>query len=200
MKSGVKEIELTKYDDLFKDEDTRQDEKLERIQIIPADQIFPYARQPYSIDRATPDLAQLMESIERVGISEPLIARPREGSGYEIISGHRRDYCAKKLGIPDRPVIVRQYTDEEADITKQLAEKYEREGDAEAAVDYYKKALYRYINRKQGNSVKEIWTHLVSLIPQEIDFFYHVQRKISKIMGDDRSVAQTYVAGQPMLG
>lgn len=116
MKSGVKEIELTKYDDLFKDEDTRQDEKLERIQIISADQIFPYARQPYSIDRATPDLAQLMESIERVGISEPLIARPREGSGYEIISGHRRDYCAKKLGIPDRPVIVRQYTDEEADI------------------------------------------------------------------------------------
>lgn len=116
MKSGVKEIELTKYDDLFKDEDTRQDEKLERIQIIPADQIFSYARQPYSIDRATPDLAQLMESIERVGISEPLIARPREGGGYEIISGHRRDYCAKKLGIPDRPVIVRQYTDEEADI------------------------------------------------------------------------------------
>lgn len=76
---------------------------------------------------------------------------------------------------------------EEADITKQLAEKYEKDGNAEAAVDYYKKALYRYINRKQANSVKEIWTHLVALIPQEIDFFYHVQRKISKIMGDDRS-------------
>ncbi len=76
---------------------------------------------------------------------------------------------------------------EEADITKQLAEKYEKDGDIETAVDFYKKALYRYINRKQTNSVKEIWTHLVSLIPQEIDFFYHVQRKISKNMGDDRS-------------
>ncbi|HNY22577.1 MAG TPA: transcription elongation factor GreA [Treponemataceae bacterium] len=76
---------------------------------------------------------------------------------------------------------------EEADITKQLAEKYERDGDIDNAVDFYKKALYRYINRKQTNSVKEIWTHLVSLIPQEIDFFYHVQRKISKNMGDDRS-------------
>ena len=76
---------------------------------------------------------------------------------------------------------------EEADITKQLAEKYEKDGNAEAAVDYYKKALYRYINRKQANSVKEIWTHLVALIPQEIDFFYHVQRKISKIMGAARS-------------
>jgi len=76
---------------------------------------------------------------------------------------------------------------EEADITKQLAEKYEKDGDIDNAVDFYKKALYRYINRKQTNSVKEIWTHLVSLIPQEIDFFYHVQRKISKNMGDDRS-------------
>jgi transcription elongation factor GreA len=76
---------------------------------------------------------------------------------------------------------------EEADITKQLAEKYEKDGDIESAVDFYKKALYRYINRKQTNSVKEIWTHLVSLIPEEIDFFYHVQRKISKNMGDDRS-------------
>jgi len=76
---------------------------------------------------------------------------------------------------------------EEADLTKLLAEKYEKEGNIDACVDYYKKALYRYINRKQSNSVKEIWTHLVSLVPQEIDFFYHVQRKISKIMGDDRS-------------
>lgn len=76
---------------------------------------------------------------------------------------------------------------EEADITKLLAEKYEADDEIEIAVDYYKKALYRYINRKQTNSVKEIWTHLVSLIPEEIDFFYHVQRKISKTLGDDRS-------------
>ncbi len=76
---------------------------------------------------------------------------------------------------------------DEADITKLLAEKYEKDGDMENAIDFYKKALYRYINRRQSNSVKEIWTHLVTLIPEEIDFFYHVQRKISKNMGDDRS-------------
>lgn len=76
---------------------------------------------------------------------------------------------------------------EEADITKQIAEKYEKDGNIDSAIDFYKKALYRYINRKQSNSVKEIWSHLVALIPHEIDFFYHVQRKISKIMGDDRS-------------
>lgn len=116
MKSSVKNIELTKYDDLFKDEDTRQEEKLERVMIVPAEQVFPYARQPYSIDRPTPDLVRLMDSIERMGISEPLITRPREGGGYEIISGHRRDYCGKAIGLAERPIIVRQYTDEEADI------------------------------------------------------------------------------------
>ena len=116
MKSSVKNIELTKYDDLFKDEETRQEEKQERILIVPAEQVFPYARQPYSIDRPTPDLVRLMDSIERLGISEPLITRPREGGGYEIISGHRRDYCGKAIGLAERPIIVRQYTDEESDI------------------------------------------------------------------------------------
>ncbi|MEG1525805.1 MAG: ParB N-terminal domain-containing protein [Clostridia bacterium] len=116
MKSSVKNVELTKYDDLFKDDDTRQEEKLERILIVPAEQVFPYTRQPYSVDRPTPDLVRLMDSIERMGISEPLITRPREGGGYEIISGHRRDYCGKAIGMAERPIIVRQYTDEEADI------------------------------------------------------------------------------------
>jgi len=57
-----------------------------------------------------------MDSIEHIGIAEPLIVRPREGGGYEIISGHRRDYCAKAVGLDTRPVIVRNYSDEEADI------------------------------------------------------------------------------------
>ena len=57
-----------------------------------------------------------MDSIEHIGIAEPLIVRPRESGGYEIISGHRRDYCAKAVGLDTRPVIVRNYSDEEADI------------------------------------------------------------------------------------
>ena len=57
-----------------------------------------------------------MDSIEHIGIAEPLIVRPREIGGYEIISGHRRDYCAKAVGLDTRPVIVRNYSDEEADI------------------------------------------------------------------------------------
>ncbi len=109
-------IELTRYDDLFKTDAERETDQQERVQIVPAEQVFPYARQPYSVDRPSADLVRLMDSIERTGIAEPLIVRPRSGGGYEIISGHRRDYCAKVVGLDTRPVIVRDYSDEEADI------------------------------------------------------------------------------------
>jgi len=110
------DISLTKYDDLFKDDATRQADQQEQVLTVPADQIFPYARQPYTIDRPTPDLVRLMDSVERFGIMEPMVVRPRDGGGYEIIAGHRRDYCARTVGLETRPVIVREYTDEEADI------------------------------------------------------------------------------------
>ena len=109
-------IELTRYDDLFKTDAEREADQQERVQIVPAEQVFPYARQPYSVDRPSADLVRLMDSIERTGIAEPLIVRPRDAGGYEIISGHRRDYCAKVVGLDTRPVIVRNYSDEEADI------------------------------------------------------------------------------------
>ena len=116
MASKLSGIELTRYDDLFKTDAEREADRQERIQIVPAAEVFPYSRQPYIIDRPTPDLVRLMDSIEHIGIAEPLIVRPRDAGGYEIISGHRRDYCAKAVGLDTRPVIVRNYSDEEADI------------------------------------------------------------------------------------
>ena len=116
MASKLSGIELTRYDDLFKTDAEREADRQERIQIVPAAEGFPYSRQPYTIDRPTPDLVRLMDSIEHIGIAEPLIVRPRESGGYEIISGHRRDYCAKAVGLDTRPVLVRNYSDEAADI------------------------------------------------------------------------------------
>ena len=116
MASKLSGIELTRYDDLFKTDAEREADRQERIQLVPAAEVFPYSRQPYTIDRPTPDLVRLMDSIEHIGIAEPLIVRPRDAGGYEIISGHRRDYCAKAVGLDTRPILVRNYSDEEADI------------------------------------------------------------------------------------
>ncbi len=72
----------------------------------------------------------------------------------------------------------------EADKAKLLAEHFESESDEEKAIDYYKKAILRYINARNYNQCKEIWSKLVQFIPQEIDFFQLIRRKISKQMGD----------------
>ncbi|MCQ2573845.1 MAG: transcription elongation factor GreA [Treponema sp.] len=73
---------------------------------------------------------------------------------------------------------------EECELVKLLAEHYEESGDKETAIEFYKKALLRYVNAKNYTAIKEIWSKLVSEIPGEIDFFQLVRRKIAKTMGE----------------
>ncbi|MDR1893746.1 MAG: transcription elongation factor GreA [Spirochaetales bacterium] len=76
---------------------------------------------------------------------------------------------------------------EEADIVKQLAERFEAAGRTEDALDYYKKAIYRYINKKSFPQVKDIWHKILDHNPQDIEFFFHVDSKIAKQITPDRS-------------
>lgn len=76
---------------------------------------------------------------------------------------------------------------EEADLAKALAEHYEQQGDSETSIEYYKKAILRYVNIKNLNATKELWSKLVQIIPQEIDFFQLVKRKIAKTIGENKT-------------
>lgn len=78
---------------------------------------------------------------------------------------------------------------EEAEIAKLLAEHYKELGDTETSVEYYKKALMRFVARKENSHIKEVWSELIKLIPEEIDFFYLVQRKIAKTISEDKSAS-----------
>lgn len=76
---------------------------------------------------------------------------------------------------------------EEADIVKALAEHREKEGRTEEAIDFYRKALHRYIARGMFTAVKELWSKLIEACPEDIDFFLHVQRKIAKQISEDKA-------------
>lgn len=76
---------------------------------------------------------------------------------------------------------------EEADLVKAIAERKKKEGKADEAVDFFKKALHRYINKGLFSNVKEIWAELVAACPEDIDFFLHVQRKIAKQISEDKA-------------
>ena len=72
---------------------------------------------------------------------------------------------------------------QEADIAKLLAEHF-ADSDEKTSLEYYKKAILRYINIGNYNACKEVWTILVAQIPQEIEFFQLLRRKISKQFGE----------------
>ncbi len=92
----------------------------------------------------------------------------------------------KKIEIWDRLIRV-DY--EEADIVKILGEKREEAEDLPAAVDYYKKAIHRFINKKQFASVKELWDKLIHLSPEDIDFFFHIEGRIARGISGERAAA-----------
>jgi len=77
---------------------------------------------------------------------------------------------------------------EEADIAKSLAEHNEKLGKKEETIDYYKKALHRYINKANFANVREIWEKLINIYPEDIDFFLHIQKKIAKSISEDKAV------------
>ena len=107
-------LALKGLDDLFSTEEKRQEEQREQVQQIPIDALHPFTNHPFKVldDEA---MTRTVESIAQYGVLAPLIARPRpDGDGYEIISGHRRQYAAKLAGLDTLPVIVRQMLDDAA--------------------------------------------------------------------------------------
>ena len=103
-------ISLTSYDDIFSTEESRQ---TEQIQQIPIADLHPFKNHPFKVldDEA---MQRTVESVAQFGVLAPLVVRPREEGGYEIISGHRRQHAAELAGLKTLPVIVRNMDDDQA--------------------------------------------------------------------------------------
>lgn len=108
-------LTLGSVEDLFSTEEDRQTAKLEKVLEIPVDQLIPFKNHPFKVvdDEA---MLRTVESVSQYGILSPLIARPMEDGGYELISGHRRKHAAELAGMTTVPVIVREMDDDAATI------------------------------------------------------------------------------------
>ena len=113
-KKGIN-ISLKGYDDIFSTEETRTDEKLEKVQNIPLSELHPFKNHPFKvIDDES--MLRTVESVAQYGVLAPAIARLREEGGYELISGHRRHHASELAGRETMPVIVRNLDDDAATI------------------------------------------------------------------------------------
>lgn len=82
-------------------------------QTVKPDDCIPNKYQPRtSFDDA--GLAELADSIRRVGVVQPILVRPRAVGGYEIVAGERRWRAAKLAGLKEIPAIVKTLTDAES--------------------------------------------------------------------------------------
>ncbi len=113
-KKGVN-ISLKGYDEIFTTEETRTNEKLEKVQNISLSELHPFKNHPFKvIDDES--MLRTVESVAQYGVLAPAIARPREEGGYELISGHRRHHASELAGRETMPVIIRNLDDDAATI------------------------------------------------------------------------------------
>ena len=89
------------------------DVKREKVRVIPIQFFDDFPKHPFNV-KMDAEMESLIESIREFGILTPLIARKKEDGRYEIIAGHRRKFAAKKIGLIELPVILREMNRDEA--------------------------------------------------------------------------------------
>ena len=160
MPKGSLNVLLKGADDIFSTEESRQEQQREQVQQIPIGELFPFKNHPFKVldDEA---MQRTVESVAQYGVLAPLIARPRPEGGYEIISGHRRQYAAKLAGLDTLPVIVRQMSDDAA-VILMVDSNLQREHilPSERALAYKMKldAMRRTSGRPSKENVSQIGT------------------------------------------
>ena len=107
-------VKLNTFDDLFGSSEV-QKTGLEQIINAPLKDLYEFKDHPF---RVVDDekMEETTESIRQYGVLVPGIARPRTGGGYELIAGHRRKRGSERAGKTEMPIIVRDYSDDEATI------------------------------------------------------------------------------------
>lgn len=105
-------IGLTSYDDIFKSDESRNNEE---ITPIPLSELKPFEEQPFKV-LLDESMDELVESIQQNGVLSPIIARPHKDGGYEILSGHRRAKACELAGKTEVPVVIKNLDDDTATI------------------------------------------------------------------------------------
>jgi ParB family chromosome partitioning protein len=91
---------------------------------LPIEQVFPNPDQPRT-QMNEEHIAELADSIAKVGILQPVIVRPRD-AGYQIIAGERRWRAARVAGLETIPVRI-MHADETESLELALIENLQRQ-------------------------------------------------------------------------
>lgn len=112
-------LSLKSLDDIFSTQEQREavvaDEGTERVQQVKLSELVPFKNHPFKV-KDDEDMEKTVDSIKQFGVLNPVIVRPLEEGGYEIVSGHRRCHASELAGLETIPAIVRNLDDDAATI------------------------------------------------------------------------------------
>ena len=108
-------VSLNTYADIFSTEQSRAEDRLEKVREIPLAELHPFKNHPFKV-LDDESMQRTAESIARFGVLSPAIARPSPDGGYELVAGHRRHHACELVGMETMPVIVRDLDDDAATI------------------------------------------------------------------------------------
>lgn len=111
MRRPKKDIQFTSYDDLLGISESNAD--IDKVLEVPLKDIYPFRNHPFYV-RDDEKMAETVESIRNYGVLNLALVRVRDAGGYELIAGHRRKRGCELAGKDTIPVIVRNYSDDEA--------------------------------------------------------------------------------------
>ena len=114
-KSNALNFNLPSVDDLFSTEESRAEDRLERVVNLNPAEISDFPNHPFKV-RMDAAMQEMAESVKQYGVLVPALVRPKRSGGYEMVAGHRRKKAADLAGLAEIPCIIRQLTDEEATI------------------------------------------------------------------------------------
>ena len=99
-------IKINSFADIISGDDTV-------ISEVPLEDLHDFKNHPFRV-LDDEKMEETVESIKKYGILTPGIVRPRMDGGYEIIAGHRRKRACELAGLKTMPVVIRNYSDDEA--------------------------------------------------------------------------------------
>ena len=141
-----------------------EDELGASYQELPIDSIVPNPFQPREeFDEG--GIASLADSIEQVGVLQPILVRPAAEGGYQLIAGERRWRASQQAGLTVIPAIVKEIRD----------------------VSALEQAVIENLHRQDLNALEE-----AAAYQQLIDDFGFTQEQLAQRVGKSRpSVANT---------
>ncbi|WP_449267209.1 ParB/RepB/Spo0J family partition protein [Gordoniibacillus kamchatkensis] len=179
-------IKLTTVADLFSTEESRADEKREKVLDIPLSEVSDFPGHPFKV-KADEAMLEMADSVKQYGVLVPGLVRPKADGGYEMVAGHRRKKASELAGRETMPCIVRELDDDQATIIM-VDSNLQRENIAPSEKAFAYKMKLEAMKRQAGRPSKENSTQ----VGQDLRGKYSVEI-LADQTGESRNQIQRYI-------